>query len=699
MSPYEYQKLSTTSSIRLLRIEKASVPTGCQIPPSQDAIELTLSLSAFPLNEAPEFDALSYTWGNPMVPYSKYYSPEYSSIPSIEVEINGQSLLITQSLATALARIHHVNLDHHGCDAKSEYLWADGICINQDDLDERSSQVVQMGSIFAQAAKVLIWLGEEDEFTEDGITTLEMLAKIDPSKYDAIGYTDWEIRTTVLRDKGLVDWTSTWEHWLGLETLLNRPWFRRVWVIQEAVVNDTNIVLCGQRVLPWKLFSGPLRFLASTGWGKTDYGNHYQAVIKGAPWFSSKIRRYADMLRRKQLGRSTLCATALMLEDTRDEWREQQRQGVALWWLLTRIRLSSASDLRDKIYALVGLVNSIEEPRSILSAILTPDYRLPVEVLYVRTTRVILEAFGNLKWLREAGPPERGALPSWAADYSALLWQSGFANLSGTDDYYSKFNASGEARWQVVPASVDQMQLEVQGVWVDSVTTVPEVPRDTTMPHDIPDRLAAAISLAATVGNVQLSIASSKSRFEVFWRTVTADFQAGQDPGPPSPIGERMLECLAYIVQHNGRNSLLTSDTLSRNVMRILEADNTDPSVTSKDLKAPGRFLAAILRCRKPEISQFLDHRIFRAIDANMSTPRWVALTAEGRFITCPDYTKPGDEIWILAGSPVPVVLRKTSNTEKGLDCYEYVGQAYVYGIMHGEAMAGSPALTSIFLV
>ncbi|KAF7870193.1 uncharacterized protein EAF02_009383 [Botrytis sinoallii] len=40
-------------------------------------------------------------------------------------------------------------------------FWIDAICINQDDLDERSQQVLLMGSIYKNASRVTVWLGEE----------------------------------------------------------------------------------------------------------------------------------------------------------------------------------------------------------------------------------------------------------------------------------------------------------------------------------------------------------------------------------------------------------------------------------------------------------------------------------------------------------------------------------------------------------
>ena len=500
MARYEYQKLPTTSSIRLLRIEKSSKPTGLQIPPPEEPIRLALSLSVFELDEAPDYDAVSYTWGDPTSPYSKFSRTHYNSAPSVEVEVNAQSLLISQSVTTVLTRVYHADLEKNGCGAKSEYVWADGICINQDDLDERASQVAQMGSIYAEAANVLIWLGEVDEFTDDAMTALEMIATIDPARYSEVSMIDWGARTTVLKDKGLVDWTSTWAHWLGLEVLLNRPWFTRVWVIQEAVVNDNNIILCGDKVLPWTLLAKSLDFLYSSTWGMANYDDYYRKNC-GCPSFPSN---YVTVIWKEQPrwgGIAGFSRQAILLQMLRRRWRNQQRRGVELEWILrSEVRSRYASDPRDKIYALGGLVDKTSGPPLRRSAVLTPDYRLPTEILFTRTTRMILEANGDLEWLHQTQNIGRSTiplLPSWVADYRISgLPTVGFSRLSKSGE---SFMAHGETAWQVSPASMDQTQLEVQGIAIDRVTRVPNFPKGRSKIEN----LSAMIQLAAHIRPIQ----------------------------------------------------------------------------------------------------------------------------------------------------------------------------------------------------
>ena len=73
---------------------------------------------------------------------------------------------------------------------------------------------------------------------------------------------------------------------------------------------------------------------------------------------------------------------------------------------------------------------------------------------------------------------------------------------------------------------------------------------------------------------------------------------------------------------------------------------------------------------------------------------RRTVFTKDGRFAVAPMSTKTSDQIWILGGSLVPVILKRVSEGR-----YNLVGQAFVYGVMHGEAVDGTKELGSILLV
>jgi len=90
------------------------------------------------LDDKPEYEALSYAWGD--------------ADDTVPVEVEGCSVPITKNLHSALK---HLQLE-----VEERVLWVDALCINQTDLRERMHQVSRMGSVYGQASQVVVWLGE-----------------------------------------------------------------------------------------------------------------------------------------------------------------------------------------------------------------------------------------------------------------------------------------------------------------------------------------------------------------------------------------------------------------------------------------------------------------------------------------------------------------------------------------------------------
>jgi hypothetical protein len=78
----------------------------------------------------------------------------------VEIICNGHPAAITENLFSALHRMY----DQFG----SKAIWIDQICIDQNNLEERSNQVQIMGSIFQKAKQVVVWLGEEENDSDSG---------------------------------------------------------------------------------------------------------------------------------------------------------------------------------------------------------------------------------------------------------------------------------------------------------------------------------------------------------------------------------------------------------------------------------------------------------------------------------------------------------------------------------------------------
>ncbi|RDK39324.1 HET-domain-containing protein [Aspergillus phoenicis ATCC 13157] len=143
------------------------------------------------------YEALSYVWG--------------SNMRSRTIKVNNCEFPVTENLYLALLRLRNRQLER--------ILWVDAICINQDDLDEKSEQIPLMRTIYAQAQHVTVWLGEA---YEDGDKALEKLQSLAEGQ-------DIDIEGC---EKLCMD-------------LFRRAWFRRIWVLQEVGVARFIYIMCG----------------------------------------------------------------------------------------------------------------------------------------------------------------------------------------------------------------------------------------------------------------------------------------------------------------------------------------------------------------------------------------------------------------------------------------------------------------------
>ncbi|KAF2267481.1 hypothetical protein CC78DRAFT_512163, partial [Lojkania enalia] len=109
--------------------------------------------------DKPDYYALSYTWNDPEHDNLIIGGRKISPLDDLRHQYNirhpiwcdSEQILISTNLRDALGRLRDPK--------KHLTLWIDQLCINQDDLDERATQVVTMQRIYHEARGVKIWLG------------------------------------------------------------------------------------------------------------------------------------------------------------------------------------------------------------------------------------------------------------------------------------------------------------------------------------------------------------------------------------------------------------------------------------------------------------------------------------------------------------------------------------------------------------
>ncbi|KAL8686266.1 MAG: hypothetical protein Q9218_007229 [Villophora microphyllina] len=208
------------------------------------------------------YDALYYTWG-PVDPgtdhtltvtfvESSYVKRQLSADGKI---ISGGTVKIRDSLYTLLRRLKRISYDR--------FIWIDSVCIDQSNDAEKGTQIALMGDIYREAKHVVIWLGEASSL-EEGALAIMPAVTIQLEEASAQGFSFYVVEDADrFEDFGLPPINH--KVWSAFGTLMGRPWFRRQWTLQEAVLPETNPrVLCGSREIDWEILSGFGRVMFDT---------------------------------------------------------------------------------------------------------------------------------------------------------------------------------------------------------------------------------------------------------------------------------------------------------------------------------------------------------------------------------------------------------------------------------------------------
>ncbi|PMD37540.1 HET-domain-containing protein [Hyaloscypha variabilis F] len=173
------------------------------------------------LSDPPDYEALSYRWGNVKTQRS--------------ISMQGKDFEITQNLYTALR--------HLRCAKQKRTLWIDAICIDQMNVREKNHQVQLMRDIYKKARRTLIWLGRGTEKIRQGFAIIPKLIHASKEKWSMTEcMLDWELISNLPR----------------LWAILENPYFARVWIVQEIVFSTDQLVVCGGLTVSWRDFSAAI---------------------------------------------------------------------------------------------------------------------------------------------------------------------------------------------------------------------------------------------------------------------------------------------------------------------------------------------------------------------------------------------------------------------------------------------------------
>jgi hypothetical protein len=648
-SPYEYREFEADGQIRLLEI----------LPGTRE--DINCRLKHFALADTPPYEALSYCWGD--------------ATDLTPIQVNDHTLYITRSLRSAL---FHVRLED-----EPRTVWADAICINQQDSSERASQVSLMDHIYQGCRQTLIWLGPGTEKTPNAFEQLSKLA----SQVENLSSTDG--------NGGAVDrkpYSADFGGHLNrndntIDSLLECDWWNRVWVVQEVLLAPAALVVCGRQTMPWDRFA----FTFDTGLK----GGLWDQILLGFlfdPTFTPFSSLYHLYVQHTAGGVSDLGAADQLVS------------------LLVSLRVRNATDARDKIYAALGLMKDPENTVGIL-----PDYESPPEDVYTRATSSILKASGNLDILGICSTNKLDEstldLPSWVPDWSA----TGIVAEPFVVNQTSKFAATGDSKSSA--SFPDSVTLVLSGHLFDTIGEVGDLSFiDYGAAWDALDSDDEDDGESSETGKGKDASEGEDAGKEQD-TSVTQDFaSAGRlISGIYTNLADYTLQLAVYIswerlarADDESTAAALTGEPHAVAYMRTLCADQIPPADRAgaeADFRAwlgslgalralvrarvdglprvfrPLGFLAH-LRATWDEVPAFVE-RMAPTRMRRLGRTAGPAGPGEGCLCLLPADARAGDQVWLVRGGRVPLVVRP--HGEDG-EAWELVGEAYVHGIMYGEA-------------
>lgn len=384
-SPYRHESLPDREKFfRLLELlpGKWGSPVCCR-------------LRTYSINFHPDYDAISYVWGEE---WDRVY-----------IFCHRKRLLVPQNLSDVLQRLRYQE--------RSRILWADSVCIDQSNDDERGHQVQLMRAIFRQVHNVNAWLGRGANFDVD--TAFQLIEYL---------YGAWSRdfpRETVTQQISNYQWTQ-------LSKLLRSSWFRRVWVVQEVGLASNAFLICGSNEMRWMELARPNRWIRY----------HFHHLLD------------EHRINLKRVDRMNL------------NFREGKSEDIRT--ILEAAKYRICSDPRDKIYAILGHIAFTRLKKVTDGTIcIFVDYSKPVSGLYLDVAIKLLELpnpYLILSLVEHTDSTindscEASWVPQWVSYHDALT----FADFKNSTAFY------GACVSRTPEFEIDNKTLGLKGICLDRI--------------------------------------------------------------------------------------------------------------------------------------------------------------------------------------------------------------------------------------
>ena len=650
---YKYRPLDPSKrEIRLLNV----------LSSDRFSSQVKCSISTTTLDDDPEYAALSYCWGDSSNPIRIVLEDDGLASPSRSY------LWVGSNLHAALRRIRKLT--------DGTRIWIDAICIDQDNTSERNHQVGFMREIYEKAEQTIIWLG--DAYENSGL---------------AIGLIKAWTRADDDLDLFLQRYPFAFsiQMWTAVDKLLRRPWWHRIWVYQEYLLSREIIFVCGSEWMTNEELDDAVK-----GWEARANTLHQHQVIPNQAW---------RVLFQPNHGREF---STMMLHRKLRNMRRQERQAglvvsklapklyhhyMSLLALIVWTRNKEATDPRDRLFALLG-INEVEDVP------VTIDYNRSVLHVYTEFAVNYMSAKRDLGIFSIAGVSTDSSgrrLPSWVPDLRTIRKENiTFELLYG-------FSASGDCG---PTFSIDEGHdlLTVKGFVCDVVRDCrPRCPGrewhdkwidialDTVYDH--PTGIPKLQAFFRTMIGDRRGYGFGRPEFadedeeDEFWRTAKGfiicwaqqckNMGTRKDDPAFEERFQRWKRCL------KSRNFYAISLQFAANALREDPLGKTDDELLSPFLRSVrGRDadLAWPKHGNDPSENEKITLKCKYEFQSNhMAAQRSFFTSDKGYMGLGRTIVQPEDEICIIFGCSVPLVLRKSGRA------HILIGPAYIYGMMKGE--------------
>ena len=583
-------------------------------PPEPVDALIRVTLRTVSLGDEVQFDALSWAWGDAN---------------------DVRCILLNDNIWWAPKNLV-VALEHLQPNETSRTIWIDALCINQSNtsagLAERAHQIGLMRHIYTRADHVLVWMGIEREYTKGVLPFLSDVAQA--------AMPDGSEPATLPRSFH-VAYKDSWK----VLHLLSEPWWDRLWVLQEVGLGQNPILHHGHTSTPFSTALFAINMLEARGHLWNTAG---QFEAKVGPFNNPEVygSRTNDHLTNPPVTTST----------------PRRQHFVNFATLLVACRFRSATDPRDKIFGLFGLV-----PDLVLHA-LRPRYDETVEKTYIRIAFMLMVESRSLSLLSHTTPWLRNRvgvskLPSWVPDWTIRNDLEYWSHLP--DHMRDKPAYNPPQLGDTFQLSVHNGRcLRVHAVLVDKVAKRGHGYHGLGRSLDWSRhrRTLSRVCFKEPVDVLENDVEFMK---EHTWHAIWQCLSFAYMDALLETLSFKLFAFLRWVdhICHKIHYSMFPQYDKSYSQRKACEERDFDVMQSSKHLQP------------------YLKDRTTGPSSSSIFT------TDDGFIGIGPAFIEQGDDVFVVAGAAYPLILRASAMTPAR---YEYVGECYLAGIMQGE-VSGQP--------